>query len=138
MFESIIEFLYAVASYWWAIIPGLALEGGRVLRLVWGGYDEWAERVFPRDRQRQWGRKLVVLGLVMATFLAFHDERTRHQETKAKLSEVRSVKESRLEIRTIDTATKTNPDGTYTIARLVKVVSLPRQGILTFIACLSG
>ena len=87
MWESLYELARAAVPYWWALVPDLVLEGGRVTSLFWQNYDKWAAGFLTRERQRRWGKILVIAGLFVAVFLAYHDERTRHQATKVALTE---------------------------------------------------
>ena len=131
LWDSITSFLWGLVVNWLGIVGLLALG---ILELPKFWLEDWNKRLERGLRRfRPYATPLAVALIFLSVFVTYHNERTRHQETKEKLSEVRNVKESRLEIRTIDTTTKTNPDGTYTIVRLVEIMSLPRQGILRFI-----
>lgn len=114
---SLLPFLSDVLVYWWILIPGVAAEFAWVIGIFWDGYDEWAEKHFDRARRRKLARRLAVLGLFVAMFLAYHHERTE-----------------RLRLAGSGTATSANvcgaalenlgqSDGPGTIGRLVRVTA---------------
>ena len=94
MLESAQAFVVALVPHWWAIVSGvlfpLLLDVPKLLP------DKWEARVrgwLPRPRRVRLALITGLIGLVVAAFLAFHDERTRID--KPVLIGVRSI-ESRL------------------------------------------
>lgn len=87
MLDSAQAFIVGLFDYWWAIVFGglapLLLDVPKLLP------DEWEERVnrwLPRARKVRLAMITGGVGLIAAAFLAFHDERMQHQETKEALT----------------------------------------------------
>ena len=122
MLENAQAFLIALADYWWAIMVGivvpLLLDVPKVLP------DKWQSRIsrwLPQPRKARLTFITGLIGLVVAAFLVFHDERTRHQKTQKALLEAKQYGILPPQLITIDESVKKNGDATYTIYKVAEV-----------------
>lgn len=80
LLSSIVDFLFSIIAYWWALVPGVLLGLGEVMTFFSEKVDEWFKN--NKLRVRRYAIPISIIGLFIACFLAFHEERMAHEDTK--------------------------------------------------------
>ena len=80
LFKSITDFVLSIIVFWWLLIPGVLLAIVALMTLC----SEKVDELFTSNKSlvRRYAIPISIIGLFIACFLAFHEERMAHEKTK--------------------------------------------------------
>ena len=114
------QFLSTVAAQWWLWAVAAIIVVDQILRAASGGYRGATDRLVKPGLR---GGVALVAAVVVALaggFVAYQGMQAKLADTEKRLAEVVVL---RPELKTLETTTERQPDGSYRISKLVEIVS---------------
>lgn len=114
------QFLTAVAAHWWLWAVAAVIVGDQLLRAASAGYRGAADRLIRPGARASLALVAAVAAALAGGYAVYVDSQVKLADTEKKLAEAVVL---RPELKTLETTTERQPDGTYKISKLVEIVS---------------
>ncbi|HVO15688.1 MAG TPA: hypothetical protein VMV26_10760 [Alphaproteobacteria bacterium] len=120
MSQDLGKFLAAVAAHWWLWAVAAIIVGDQLLRAASVGYRGATDRVVKPGLRASLALVAAVIAALAGGYAVYEDAQARLADTEKKLAEAVVL---RPELKTLETTTERQPDGTYKISKLVEIAS---------------
>jgi hypothetical protein len=114
------RFLGGLAGLWWLWAVAAVILADQFLRATSLGYRGATDRAFRPGLRATLMLAVVVVAALAGGFVVYRDAQARLADTEKRLAEAVVL---RPELKTLETTTERQPDGSYKISKLVEIVS---------------